>query len=121
MKVSNFLEFKRYFFLSDENITKGTYINVTIAYYAKNTFVLDPGANSSLTAAVVVLTGLVGANFVQTVLDRLGFTDPIARGIATASRYGQFLEMENKLGIINCIRRREYLIQVGLYKDELHY
>nr|GMD78176.1 plastidal glycolate/glycerate translocator 1, chloroplastic [Ipomoea batatas] len=43
------------------------------------------GTNSSLTAAVVVLTGLVGANFVQTVLDRLGFTDPIARGIATAS------------------------------------
>ncbi|KAL3500058.1 hypothetical protein ACH5RR_039151 [Cinchona calisaya] len=43
------------------------------------------GANSSLTAAVVVLTGLVGANFVQTVLDKLGFSDPIARGIATAS------------------------------------
>jgi len=45
------------------------------------------GANSSLTAAVVVLTGLVGANFVQATLDRLGFRDPIARGIATASRY----------------------------------
>lgn len=44
------------------------------------------GANSSLTAAVVVLTGLVGANFVQAVLDKLGFNDPIARGIATASR-----------------------------------
>ncbi|KAL8536446.1 hypothetical protein ACS0TY_011888 [Phlomoides rotata] len=43
------------------------------------------GANSSLTAAVVVVTGLVGANFVQTVLDKLGFRDPIARGIATAS------------------------------------
>ncbi|GMH28790.1 hypothetical protein Nepgr_030633 [Nepenthes gracilis] len=43
------------------------------------------GANSSLTAATVVLTGLVGANFVQAVLDRLQFRDPIARGIATAS------------------------------------
>ncbi|MQM10001.1 hypothetical protein Taro_042889 [Colocasia esculenta] len=44
------------------------------------------GVNTSLTAAVVVLTGLVGANFVQAVLDKLGFEDPIARGIATASR-----------------------------------
>ncbi|XP_075108671.1 plastidal glycolate/glycerate translocator 1, chloroplastic [Nicotiana tabacum] len=43
------------------------------------------GVNTSLTAAVVVLTGLVGANFVQAVLDKLGFNDPIARGIATAS------------------------------------
>ncbi|CAL5441167.1 unnamed protein product [Camellia sinensis] len=43
------------------------------------------GANSSLTAAAVVLTGLVGANFVQAMLDKLHFDDPIARGIATAS------------------------------------
>ncbi|XP_027180796.1 plastidal glycolate/glycerate translocator 1, chloroplastic-like [Coffea eugenioides] len=43
------------------------------------------GANSSLTAAAVVVTGLIGANFVQTVLDNLRFRDPIARGIATAS------------------------------------
>ncbi|KZV25535.1 hypothetical protein F511_27520 [Dorcoceras hygrometricum] len=43
------------------------------------------GPNPSLTAAVVVVTGLVGANFVQATLDRLGFRDPIARGIATAS------------------------------------
>ncbi|KAG5026704.1 hypothetical protein JHK86_022618 [Glycine max] len=46
---------------------------------------LFDGANSSLTAAVVVLTGLVGANFVQATLDKLSFRDPIARGIATAS------------------------------------
>ncbi|QCD81423.1 holin-like protein LrgB [Vigna unguiculata] len=46
---------------------------------------LFDGANTSLTAAVVVLTGLVGANFVQATLDRLSFRDPIARGIATAS------------------------------------
>ncbi|EXC26242.1 hypothetical protein L484_022815 [Morus notabilis] len=43
------------------------------------------GTNSSLTAAVVVVTGLVGANFVQATLDKLRFRDPIARGIATAS------------------------------------
>ncbi|KAG5249075.1 plastidal glycolate/glycerate translocator [Salix suchowensis] len=43
------------------------------------------GANTSLTAAVVVVTGLIGANFVQAVLDKLKFRDPIARGIATAS------------------------------------
>ncbi|XP_073111599.1 plastidal glycolate/glycerate translocator 1, chloroplastic-like isoform X2 [Elaeis guineensis] len=46
---------------------------------------LFEGANSSLTAAVVVLTGLVGANFVQAVMDKLRLHDPIARGIATAS------------------------------------
>lgn len=43
------------------------------------------GANTSLTAAVVVLNGLVGANFVQSVMDKLRLNDPIARGIATAS------------------------------------
>ena len=36
---------------------------------------------------MVVVTGLVGANFVQATLDNLKFRDPIARGIATASRY----------------------------------
>ncbi|XP_022157839.1 plastidal glycolate/glycerate translocator 1, chloroplastic [Momordica charantia] len=43
------------------------------------------GTNPSVTAAVVVVTGLVGANFVQATLDNLKFRDPIARGIATAS------------------------------------
>ncbi|TXG54236.1 hypothetical protein EZV62_019492 [Acer yangbiense] len=46
---------------------------------------LFEGTNSSLTAAVVVVTGLIGANFVQATLDKLQFRDPIARGIATAS------------------------------------
>ncbi|KAH0974605.1 hypothetical protein GBA52_016504 [Prunus armeniaca] len=46
---------------------------------------LFEGTNPSLTAAVVVVTGLVGANFVQAALDKLQFRDPIARGIATAS------------------------------------
>eukprot|EP00250_Pteridium_aquilinum_P011578 c20165_g1_i1 orf=145-1674(+) len=41
--------------------------------------------NTSVTAAVVVLTGLVGANFAQTLMDKLGWEDPIARGMATAS------------------------------------
>lgn len=54
-------------------------------------FVFVVGANSSLTAAVVVVTGLVGANFVQATLDKLQFRDPIARGIATASRYESLL------------------------------
>ncbi|KAG5059069.1 hypothetical protein JHK87_000098 [Glycine soja] len=43
------------------------------------------GANASVTAAAVVVTGLVGANFVQATLDKLRLHDPIARGIATAS------------------------------------
>ncbi|CAJ1931000.1 unnamed protein product [Sphenostylis stenocarpa] len=43
------------------------------------------GANASVTAATVVVTGLVGANFVQSTLDKLRLRDPIARGIATAS------------------------------------
>uniref|UniRef100_A0A0D9XMX7 LrgB-like protein n=1 Tax=Leersia perrieri TaxID=77586 RepID=A0A0D9XMX7_9ORYZ len=43
------------------------------------------GVNSSITAAVVVLTGLIGANFAQAVMDKLGLKDPIARGIGTAS------------------------------------
>lgn len=46
-------------------------------------------ADSSITAAAVVLTGLVGANFVKAVLDKLRFQDPIARGVATASRYAR--------------------------------
>uniref|UniRef100_A0A0E0MB79 choline-phosphate cytidylyltransferase n=1 Tax=Oryza punctata TaxID=4537 RepID=A0A0E0MB79_ORYPU len=43
------------------------------------------GVNTSVTAAVVVLTGLIGANFAQAVMDKLGLKDPIARGIGTAS------------------------------------
>lgn len=46
---------------------------------------LFDATNPSLTAAVVVLTGLVGANFAQILLDKLGLDDPIARGMATAS------------------------------------
>lgn len=38
----------------------------------------------AVTAAAVVLTGLLGANFVQVLLSKFGFQDPIARGLATA-------------------------------------
>jgi hypothetical protein len=47
----------------------------------------DTGNNPSVTAAVVVTTGIVGANFAQVVMDKFGFKDPIARGMATASRF----------------------------------
>mmetsp|Transcript_69755 Transcript_69755/g.220870 ORF Transcript_69755/g.220870 Transcript_69755/m.220870 type:complete len:102 (+) Transcript_69755:89-394(+) len=40
--------------------------------------------NTSITAAAVVLTGLLGANFAQTLLNKLGYKDPITRGLATA-------------------------------------
>lgn len=60
------------------------------------------GTNSSLTAAAVVVTGLVGANFVQATLDKLRFRDPIARGIATASRYVHLLLInQSVLSLIN--------------------
>lgn len=52
--------------------------------YVSLMFFID--ANSSITAAVVVLTGLVGANFVLVMVDKLRLRDPIARGIAAASR-----------------------------------
>eukprot|EP01023_Acetabularia_acetabulum_P003191 TRINITY_DN11348_c0_g2_i5.p2 TRINITY_DN11348_c0_g2~~TRINITY_DN11348_c0_g2_i5.p2 ORF type:complete len:312 (+),score=70.85 TRINITY_DN11348_c0_g2_i5:372-1307(+) len=38
----------------------------------------------SITASAVVLTGLIGANFAQTLLDLFGFKDPIVRGLSTA-------------------------------------
>ena len=41
-------------------------------------------ADTSITATAVVLTGLLGANFAQTLLDKAGFRDPIVRGMATA-------------------------------------
>jgi len=38
----------------------------------------------SIAATAVLLTGLVGANVAQLVLDRFRYTDPIVRGLATA-------------------------------------
>eukprot|EP00249_Psilotum_nudum_P008796 c21512_g1_i2 orf=326-1474(+) len=57
-------------------------ITVALALSIANLFEVK---NSTVTAAVVVLTGLVGANFAQTLLDRFHLKDPIARGMATAS------------------------------------
>ena len=41
-------------------------------------------APAPIVAAGVCLTGLLGANFAQLLLNRFGFKDPIARGLATA-------------------------------------
>ena len=41
-------------------------------------------APQSIAAAGVALTGLLGSNSVQLLLNRLGHKDPIARGLATA-------------------------------------
>ncbi|XP_057758994.1 plastidal glycolate/glycerate translocator 1, chloroplastic [Arachis stenosperma] len=57
---------------------------ITVAL-ALNIVSLFEGANLALTAAVVVATGLIGANFVQSALNILRLHDPIARGIAAAS------------------------------------
>ena len=42
------------------------------------------GAPAPIAAAGVVLTGLLGANCAQALLDAAGYRDPIARGLATA-------------------------------------
>ena len=41
-------------------------------------------APAPIVAAGVCLTGLLGANFAQLLLNKFGFKDPIARGLATA-------------------------------------
>jgi len=41
--------------------------------------------DTSITAAAVVLTGLIGASFVQALLDAFDYRDPIVRGISTAA------------------------------------
>jgi putative effector of murein hydrolase len=47
------------------------------------------GANPGITAALVVITGLLGAIFGPALLDRLGFTSPVIRGVAIgASSHG---------------------------------
>ncbi|KAL1515653.1 hypothetical protein AB1Y20_002271 [Prymnesium parvum] len=40
------------------------------------------GANPSLAASIVVITGLLAANFGQAILDALGVQSPVARGLA---------------------------------------
>jgi len=44
-------------------------------------------ADIGLCLSVVVLTGLIGANFGRLLLDIFKIRDPAARGIATGARY----------------------------------
>lgn len=47
------------------------------------------GANPGMVAALVVLTGVLGAVFGQSILDALGFSQPVIRGVAIgASSHG---------------------------------
>ncbi|KAK9867306.1 hypothetical protein WJX84_001513 [Apatococcus fuscideae] len=56
--------------------------SVTIALALPIATALD--APHTMTAFSVVLSGLIGANFSQLVLTKLGYKDPIARGLACA-------------------------------------
>ena len=47
------------------------------------------GADVSLAVSMVVITGLIGANFGASILDRAGIQDPVARGLSIgASAHG---------------------------------
>lgn len=59
--------------------------SVTVALALPIAALLGSQALASITAAAVMLTGLLGANFAQPVLTAFGFTDPVVRGLATAS------------------------------------
>jgi putative effector of murein hydrolase len=59
--------------------------SVTVALALPIAGVLGAGKWASVTATSVMFTGLLGANFAQPLLTALGFTDPIVRGLATAS------------------------------------
>ena len=59
--------------------------SVTVALALPIAALLGSGAEASVTAAAVVLTGLIGANFAQPLLSALGFKDPVVRGLATAA------------------------------------
>ena len=59
--------------------------SITVALALPIGDMLGASAYAAITASSVVLTGLVGANFVVQAVDAFGFKDPIARGIACAS------------------------------------
>jgi len=59
--------------------------SVTVALALPIAALLGSGADASVTAATVVLTGLIGANFAQPLLSVLGFRDPVVRGLSTAA------------------------------------
>lgn len=56
--------------------------SVTVALALPIAAQLD--ASLSMAAAAVCVTGLIGANFAQSLLSAWKFTDPITRGLATA-------------------------------------
>jgi len=59
--------------------------SVTVALALPIAALLGSGADASVTAATVVLTGLIGANFAQPLLTALRFRDPVVRGLSTAA------------------------------------
>jgi len=59
--------------------------SVTVALALPIAGLLGSGSDACVTAAAVVLTGLLGANFAQPLLTALGFRDPLVRGLATAA------------------------------------
>jgi len=59
--------------------------SITVALALPIGDMLGASAYSAITASSVVLTGLVGANFILQAVDAFGFKDPITRGIACAS------------------------------------
>ena len=59
--------------------------SVTVALALPIGDLLGAGDLSSVTAGAVVITGLIGANFCQRLLDAFGFKDPIVRGMSTAA------------------------------------
>lgn len=59
--------------------------SVTVALALPIASLLGAGADASVTAAAVMFTGLLGANFAQPLLSALGFADPVVRGLATAA------------------------------------
>ena len=59
--------------------------SVTVALALPIAALLGVANDASVTAAAVVLTGLIGANFAQPLLSLLGFRDPIVRGLSTAA------------------------------------
>ena len=59
--------------------------SVTVALALPIGDLLGAGDLSSVTAGAVVITGLIGANFCQRLLDSFGFKDPIVRGMSTAA------------------------------------
>lgn len=59
--------------------------SVTVALALPIASMLGASSHASLTAAAVMFTGLLGANFAQPMLTAAGFRDPVVRGLATAA------------------------------------